>query len=110
MFLFSISGWKDQILSLPKKWLSQTSADTDEFGFPEVSWRCYFVAMVCEFVVDVMERKYRLRSLNFNGDIKMLLLHMDGVASPITYRSYPNVQLLMNFNAKVKPQIIELKV
>lgn len=28
-------GWKDQILSLPKKWLSQTS-DTDEFGFPGV--------------------------------------------------------------------------
>jgi hypothetical protein len=33
---FLFSGWKDSILSLPKKWLSQTS-DTDEYGFPEVS-------------------------------------------------------------------------
>ena len=33
---FSIAGWKDHILSYPKKWLSQTS-DTDEYGFPGVS-------------------------------------------------------------------------
>lgn len=29
------SGWKDSLLSLPKKWLSQTGA-VDEFGFPLV--------------------------------------------------------------------------
>ncbi|KAG5671594.1 hypothetical protein PVAND_001787 [Polypedilum vanderplanki] len=28
------NGWKEQILSLPKKWLSQAS-DTDEYGFPD---------------------------------------------------------------------------
>ena len=36
MYLFYFAGWKDQILSLPKKWLSQAS-DTDEYGFPDVS-------------------------------------------------------------------------
>lgn len=33
---FDITGWRDSILSLPKKWLSVSGA-TDEFGFPEVS-------------------------------------------------------------------------
>ena len=33
---FIITGWRDSILSLPKKWLSVSGA-TDEFGFPEVS-------------------------------------------------------------------------
>lgn len=30
-----IAGWRDSILSLPKKWLSVSGA-SDEFGFPEV--------------------------------------------------------------------------
>lgn len=39
----TLSGWKDQILSLPKRWLSQQSTDTDEFGFPVVSKEMNFI-------------------------------------------------------------------
>lgn len=37
-FKYSFAGWKDSILSLPKRWLSQQSTDTDEYGFPLVSY------------------------------------------------------------------------
>lgn len=33
---YFVLGWRDSILSLPKKWLSVSGA-TDDFGFPEVS-------------------------------------------------------------------------
>jgi hypothetical protein len=36
LYFYIFTGWKEQILSLPKKWLSQAS-DTDEYGFPDVS-------------------------------------------------------------------------
>lgn len=38
-FNILITGWnvKDQIVSMSKKWLSQSSTDTDDFGFPTVS-------------------------------------------------------------------------
>lgn len=37
-FKYTFAGWKDSILSLPKRWLSQQSTDTDEYGFPLVSY------------------------------------------------------------------------
>lgn len=41
IFFLYFPGWRDSLLSLPKKWLSTTEA-TDEHGFPEVSLKELF--------------------------------------------------------------------
>lgn len=52
-FYIIIIGWKDSILSLPKKWLS-TSEDTDEYGFPLVSITILF------YIIFIVIKKYKL--------------------------------------------------
>lgn len=97
-FIYS-TGWRDSILSLPKKWLSVSGA-TDDFGFPEVS--TYYTIKTFKIVWRKVSTQCRFGCCRFCVVIQLVwqlvTMSSDATLIPLWFRLIDRLSLIFVAN------------